>query len=55
VLSLLLCVASVAALASGRGQVRRVSGSVFGSERSAAAARGKVYCFFSPDPGRIYR
>jgi hypothetical protein len=54
-LSLLLCVAAVGAWVWGGRRVVRVAGATGRFEYSAAAARGKVYCFFSPDPGRTYR
>jgi hypothetical protein len=54
-LSLLLCATATTAWVCGRHRVVRVAGAAGRFECSAAAARGNVYCFFSPDPGRIYR
>src|SRR5829696_2002314 len=54
-LSLLLCVAAAALWVLSYRRVDRLSGAAGGREWSVAAARGKVYCFHCPDPGRRFR
>lgn len=55
ILSLLPCVGAAAVWVRSYRQVDRYSGGVGQGEWSVAAARGRVYCYHSPDPDRRFQ